>query len=978
MKPIAIYVNLCLIFGITIFQNLEASFDIYGKGMAKDGLTNTLPTSDTFIESASGSVSIDLNSSSYRYRRALNIRNVPSNSVNSVAFYVDGVKVSEDFSDPYMLFDNGNWLPSEGTYTVTAKHLNSNGTQINQETLSINIIEPLSHRKRKVFLSTGIPNQAVQIKMKNHEYIFGSQTVESWTLNDTNPDDPTAEQRKPYPIRISGTNSNGSPLNPSSQEMQLTEKYREVFLENFNYTVAGNAMKWYSNGESGTDFTSADRWHQWHRDNNIPVRGHTLLWGRGHENENSGQNASREMHDRESVENLMEAGQFEAAKTRIKTRIQGIVSHYAGEIDEWDFNNELWNFDKYRKEFDGQNYFKNNGHGPSGDSILAEFEQWAREANPNIKLFHNDFNIITQSNTSNATKYRDLIQDLRDNHGVDVDGIGVQGHFGWVRSKQHIMDCFDILSTLGLPIKVTEFDAGNDSMSDSQRAQLLENLYRASFEHQNVEGVIMWGFWSGCHWRRAKAPWQYVGYERNDYDLGNDNPLQWTETPQVDRYQDLVFGEWWTDTNLVTDENGNIEISAFAGDYDILINGVTYNQSISTNSDGETLYLQNSGGELTESLGDFEISNPSAGSIFPVNAPIEINTSYPDGSDAGISSVEFYINGILRKADSVSPFRMTWYDTELGNHEISIIAQGNSVIEDSIFVSVSATSGQGPNLISNSGFDTAAIDSNLSEVGADDITISTTQAYSGSSSLFVDRPISGTGNNTWRGVKYNFDLEEGSTYNFSAKIFLEDDSNRIALTTKKENTNIYTYPSEITNAQGGIWYDLSGEFLYQSAQMDFLYIAGVDAGVDFYVDDISLSKVGGFPLINPDDTDGDGMLDTWEQQFFPSMNVADVLPNADADGDGATNLEEFRSDTIPLNPFLSFHISDYNYGATSFECEWRGSPNKDYRVLSTTDLSSGEWSVVEEALSGSLTYNNTWSNDHQGAETKFYKVEIDD
>ena len=158
--------------------------------------------------------------------------------------------------------------------------------------------------------------------------------------------------------------------------------------------------------------------------------------------------------------------------------------------------------------------------------------------------------------------------------------------------------------------------------------------------------------------------------------------------------------------------------------------------------------------------------------------------------------------------------------------------------------------------------------------------------------------------------------------------------------------------------------------------MDFLYIAGVDEGVDFYVDDISLRKV--LPSVNPDDTDGDGMLDTWEQQFFPSMNVADVLPNADADGDGASNLEEFRSDTIPLNPFLSFHISDYSYGATSFECQWKGSPDKDYRVLSTTDLSSGEWSVVEEAIAGSLTYTNIWSNDHLGAETKFYKVEIDD
>ena len=280
-------------------------------------------------------------------------------------------------------------------------------------------------------------------------------------------------------------------------------------------------MKWYSNGESGTEFTSADRWHQWHKDNDIPVRGHTILWGRGQETENN----SREMHDRESVENLMESGNFEDAKARIKTRIQGIVNHYKGDIDEWDFNNELWNFDKYRKEFDGQGSFKNNSHGPSGDSILALFEQWAHEANPNIRLYHNDYNIITQSTTANATKYRDLIQDLMDNHGVNVDGIGVQGHFGNYRTKEHITDCF-ILDDLGLPIKVTEFDSGNDTMSDAQRANLLENVYRAHLSIKMLR-LIMWGFWSGCHWRRAKAPWQYVEYQRNDYNLADDQPLVW-------------------------------------------------------------------------------------------------------------------------------------------------------------------------------------------------------------------------------------------------------------------------------------------------------------------------------------------------------------------------------------------------------------------------------------------------------------------
>ena len=270
--------------------------------------------------------------------------------------------------------------------------------------------------------------------------------------------------------------------------------------------------------------------------------------------------------------------------------------------------------------------------------------------------------------------------------------------------------------------------------------------------------------------------------------------------------------------------------------------------------------------------------------------------------------------------------------------------------------------------------------------GPINLSISSDQSFTGENSLLVQRSTVEPSNQAhWHGLRFYLtgsnatdSLEIGSSYRFSSRVYLDDPSSFLSLTIKENDNGGITYNSIATFDEGvsqGVWVDLTGDFIYQS-YMEFIYIAGAVEGVDFYVDDISLKKV--LPSVNPDDTDGDGMLDTWEQQFFPSMNVADVLPNADADGDGATNLEEFRSDTIPLNPFLSFRISDYNYGATSFECEWKGSPNKDYRVLSTTDLSSGEWSVVEEALSGSLTYTNTWSNDHQGAETKFYKVEIDD
>ena len=380
----------------------------------------------------------------------------------------------------------------------------------------------------------------------------------------------------------------------------------------------------------------------------------------------------------------------------------------------------------------------------------------------------------------------------------------------------------------------------------------------------------------------------------------------------------------------------------------------------------------------------FYFVKPSEGEGFYLNEPILIEAA---GTNIDLSGVEFYMEGNLIKSDGVSLYTATIYNANEGNVVLS--ATGSQASGDDLSAQVNITVGNSPSgqsIIDNSGFESGSKDNGLVTFGPINLTITSDQSFTGENSLLVQRSTVEPSNQAhWHGLRFYLtgsnatdSLEIGSSYRLSSRVYLDDPSSFLSLTIKETDNGQTTFNSIATFDEGvsqGVWVDLTGEFIYQS-YMEFIYIAGVDEGVDFYVDDISLTKV--LPSVNPDDTDGDGMLDTWEQQFFPSMNVADVLPNADADGDGATNLEEFRSDTIPLNPFLSFHISDYNYGATSFECEWKGSPNKDYRVLSTTDLSSGEWSVVEEALAGSFTYTNTWSNDHQGAETKFYKVEIDD
>jgi Concanavalin A-like lectin/glucanases superfamily/Bacterial TSP3 repeat len=59
------------------------------------------------------------------------------------------------------------------------------------------------------------------------------------------------------------------------------------------------------------------------------------------------------------------------------------------------------------------------------------------------------------------------------------------------------------------------------------------------------------------------------------------------------------------------------------------------------------------------------------------------------------------------------------------------------------------------------------------------------------------------------------------------------------------------------------------------------------------------------------DTDADGLPDPWETYYFPSLTLAQVDPSTDADGDYATNLQEFQAGTDPAN-YSSFPDDNYN------------------------------------------------------------------
>ena len=80
-------------------------------------------------------------------------------------------------------------------------------------------------------------------------------------------------------------------------------------------------------------------------------------------------------------------------------------------------------------------------------------------------------------------------------------------------------------------------------------------MYRILFEHPLVEAITGWDFTDGM-WLKAPS-----GILRIDN----------SKKPAFHRLMELIKGEWWTDTEVTTDENGFVTVEGFKGDYDLIL-----------------------------------------------------------------------------------------------------------------------------------------------------------------------------------------------------------------------------------------------------------------------------------------------------------------------------------------------------------------------------------------------------------------------
>lgn len=207
------------------------------------------------------------------------------------------------------------------------------------------------------------------------------------------------------------------------------------------------------------------------------VRGHTLVW-----------------HSQSPA--WMTAGTKEEARARMRAHILAVAGRYTGRISAWDVVNEAVTDYGYRTDSPWYTVY--------GDaSYIQDAFDYAYEADPDAKLFYNDYGVV---NASKRNTIKNMITELRLKEDHHLAGVGIQAHWNlnWP-SLSEIQATIDTFSDMGLEVQFTELDidvyGGDGSIAETVLTddldEALADRYGEIFAlfRQNAEKITNVTFW---------------------------------------------------------------------------------------------------------------------------------------------------------------------------------------------------------------------------------------------------------------------------------------------------------------------------------------------------------------------------------------------------------------------------------------------------------------------------------------------------
>lgn len=268
------------------------------------------------------------------------------------------------------------------------------------------------------------------------------------------------------------------------------EQYAEVLAREFNALTPENAMKWnpLRPSQQAFDFERANSLVAFAEENDMDVRGHTLVWYSQLPDWLTSQDWSRE-----ELMNILE--------THIKTVVNHYEEEYPEQVTRWDVVNEAI-------EDSGTDLRSNIWLETIGPEYIAMAFEWAHEANPDAQLYYNDYSIAGGGTKADAVY--DLVEGLVED-GVPIDGVGFQAHlsteFG-APSAQELSNNMQRYQELDLDVAITEIDVriplgedGEPSESQlSEQAEYYGRFLNTCLFVDNCSEFRMWGFTDAESW----------------------------------------------------------------------------------------------------------------------------------------------------------------------------------------------------------------------------------------------------------------------------------------------------------------------------------------------------------------------------------------------------------------------------------------------------------------------------------------------
>lgn len=376
------------------------------------------------------------------------------------------------------------------------------------------------------------------------------------------------------------------------------------------------------------------------QENNIPVRGHVLVW-------------HSQTPDWFFKEGYSDDGDFvskEVMLQRMENYIKNLMELLATEYPDvdfyaWDVVNEIWTDEGTPRQAGVQGSTGSNNSAwvqIFGDNSFVDYAfEYARKYAPEgCKLYYNDFNEYMPQKTEAIV---DMVTRLK-GKGL-IDGIGMQSHldvsFPSISAYEKALKAF---SETGLDIQITELDVTTSDTSESgleTQAQYYSDIMDLAVKYSDsISAVVIWGTTDDQSWRASRLPVLF----NEDYTAkpcyysivdGLDTPEVTTSEPEVTTSEPKLTTNTsinnekfiGTITNIETSENGtDLKLTVKVADQTkiVLVNSNTTlnGQPGSEAFDnlvlnvGDTIQFSYSGSsELADFLANVEYTNVVLGDV---------------------------------------------------------------------------------------------------------------------------------------------------------------------------------------------------------------------------------------------------------------------------------------------------------------------------------------------------------------------------